>query len=88
MNGKTQFYQNNNYRNNGEKTRNYQQQSYVHNVPQNQTSYMQPTMSYYVSIRVCISWPHERQNGSSGSSIMRRAELKTAIVMGRDEHFT
>ncbi len=45
MNGKSQFYQ---YRNNNDKSRNYQQ-SYVHSVPQNQTSYMQPAVSYYVS---------------------------------------
>lgn len=44
--GKNQSYQ---YRNGNDKTRNYQQQSYVHNVQQNQNPYMQQPMSFYVS---------------------------------------
>lgn len=47
---KAQLYKNMNYRNNTEKMRNYQQQSFMHSVPQNQTSYIAQPMSYYVSI--------------------------------------
>lgn len=48
VNGKNHYYQS--YRNNNDKNRNYQQQSYIHGVSQNQTSYMQPAVSYYVSV--------------------------------------
>lgn len=63
MNHKNQFYQQNNgYRNNGDKARGYQQQSYMHGAPQNQTSYMQPAMSYYVSIGCLNYCTKERKN--------------------------